>query len=102
MITTHLSSTDGTVYLHTHHGESSAQIADALSPYIGRDMKADLPNNYGHYARYRVRLEAVDGERVTVLATTRDGRKHRTTVDAFDAFGTNCTTIEPVREGADR
>lgn len=94
-ITTHVASTDGTVYLRTQHGRSAAEIAEALRPYVGRLMQMDLPNLYGHYHRYWGELRAIDGENVTVYVPNHD---HTTTINAFDAFGTHCTVIEPVKE----
>lgn len=82
-ITQHTAS-DGMIYLRTHHGGSAEEIAAALTPFVGRVMSADLPNRY---RRYRVKLLAVDGGRVTV--------QEQSTFDAFDVFGTSCTMIEP-------
>jgi len=89
-ITTHIA-TDGTVYLRTQHGESAAEIAESLKPYVGRMMSADLPNLYGHYKRYNVVLQAVDGDDVTVYCPNYD---HTATLSAFDAFGSHCTMIK--------
>lgn len=88
-ITTH-TATDGTVYLRTQHGLTSAEIAEALTPYIGRTMQADVPNNYGHYKRYRVVLKKVDGDKVTLYAPQHD---YTTELDAMAAFGNDCTMI---------
>lgn len=87
-ITQHTAS-DGMIYLRTHHGGSAEEIAAALTPFVGRVMSADLPNRY---RRYRVKLLAVDGGRVTVQEQ-RSGQQ--STFDAFDVFGTSCTMIEP-------
>lgn len=91
-ITTHHDRTNGDIYLRTQHGMSSAEIIDALRHYVGRDMHADLRNNYGHRRRYAVRLLAVDGEQAQVRTSNP---QHTVWVDAFDAFGTHCTIIEP-------
>lgn len=90
-VTTHTEK-DGIVYLHTHHGESSREIAEALTPYVGRTVYADVPNNYGHYQRVRVELRAVNGTDATVYYARTD---YTATVDAFDAFGTHSTMILP-------
>ena len=90
-ITTHVDSCDGTVYLRTHLGESAAEIVEALRPYIGRYMRMDLPNLYGHYRHYWGDLLSVDGDTVTVYVPAHD---YTTTINAFDAFGTHCTLIE--------
>lgn len=94
-ITTHVSSTDGTVYLRTQHGETAAEIAEALRPYVGRFMCFDLSNLYGYYHRYHGELKSVDGTMVTVYVPRYD---FTATTNAMDAFGTHCTTIEPERE----
>lgn len=94
-ITTHISSTDGTVYLRTQHGRTSEQIAEALRPYVGRFMRMDLPNLYGHYHRYWGELRSIDGTQATVYVPNHD---HTATIDVMDAFGTHCTTIEPLKE----
>lgn len=93
-ITTHIS-TDGTIYLRTQHGETAAEIAEALRPYIGRTMRMDLPNLYGHYHRYRGELLSVDKETVEVRVPQHD---YTTVINAGDAFGTHCTTIDPIKE----
>lgn len=90
-ITTHVSSTDGTVYLRTQHGNSAAEIAESLQPYIDRTMSCELPNLYGYYRRYSAVLRAVDGENVTLYVPRLD---HEATLSAFDAFGSHCTVIE--------
>lgn len=91
---TKLESTGGIVYLHTHRGDSSAEIAESLVPYIGREMNANLPNDYGYYKNYRVTLIAVDGESVTV-EEMRSGIIR--TYAAFDVFGSDghATVIRP-------
>jgi len=89
-ITTHVA-TDGTVYLHTHHGESAAEIAEALKPYVGRFMGADIPNMYGHCKTYHARLDGIDGNTVH-LYVPRLGQT--ATVDAFTAFGSHCAIID--------
>jgi len=89
-ITTHMA-TDGTVYLRTQHGESAAEIAESLKPYVGRSMWADLPNDYGHFKRYHVVLREVDSEDVTVYIPRLD---LTATVNAFSGFGSDCTMIE--------
>lgn len=90
-----LVSTDGTVYLRTHQGQSSQEIAESLRPYIGRILTCDLPNNYGYYHRYRAKLEDVNGTQVQVEAILSTGSRVSVNVDAFDAFGTHCTIIHP-------
>lgn len=94
-ITTHVSSTDGTVYLRTQHGQSAAEIAEALRPYVGRTMRMDLPNLYGYCHGYWGVLRAIDGENVTVHVPSHD---YTTTVNAMTAFGSHCTTITPEKE----
>lgn len=99
MITTHVASTDGTVYLRTQQGGSAEEIAEALRPYIGHFAAFYPPNAYGHINPHRATrgwIRAVDGTRVTVEvpATGYTGD-----VDAFAAFGSYCTMIEPNREG---
>lgn len=89
-ITTYIS-TDGTVYLRTQHADTATQIAEALRPYVGRFMRMDLPNLYGHHHRYWGELRSIDGDNVTVYVPNYD---FTATVDAMDAFGTNCTMIE--------
>jgi hypothetical protein len=81
----------GLTYVHTHRGETATEIAESLTPYIGRVMNASLPNNYGHYARYRVTLLAVNAEMVTV-EEMRSGIVRA--FNAFDIFGSQCTTVE--------
>jgi hypothetical protein len=90
-ITAHVASTDGTVYLRTQHAETAEQITEALTPYIGRTMRVDLPNLYGHYHRYWGELRSIDGTDVTVYVPHHN---HTATVNAMDAFGTHCTMIE--------
>lgn len=94
-ITTHVSSTDGTVYLRTQHGDTAEEIAEALRPYVGRFMSMDLPNLYGHYRRYKGTLRSIDGVVATVHVPNYD---YTTEINVFDAFGTHCTTIEPEKE----
>lgn len=89
-ITTHVSS-DGTVYLRTQHGDTAAEIAEAVTPYIGRTMLADIPNQYGHSHRHWSELQAVDGEIVTLYVAAFD---HTAKISAGDAFGTHCTMID--------
>jgi hypothetical protein len=95
-ITTLVSSTDGTVYLRTQHGNTAAEIAESLKPYVGRTMSCELPNNYGHYRRCLAVLLGVTGDDVTVRVPRYD---YETTISAMDAFGSNCTTIEPEKKG---
>jgi hypothetical protein len=90
-ITVHVSSTDGLTYLRTQHGETAEQIAEALAPYVGRTMRMDLPNNYGHFHTYHGVLKSIDGANVTVYVPAHD---YTATIDAMQAFGTNCTTIQ--------
>lgn len=85
---------DGTIYLHTHKLDSSEEIVKALTPYVGRIMRCDLPNNYGHYHSYQGRLVKASGSKVTLEVLVR-GKIHTAEVEAFDAFGTNCAVIEP-------
>lgn len=85
---------DGTVYLRTHLGETSEEIANSLVPYIGHTMSAYLSNNYGYFDRYWVKLINVSGVMVTV-ETVISGTKHVVNVNAFDGFGTACTMIKP-------
>jgi len=92
-VSTHVSG-DGTVYLRTHEGDSSREIAESLVPYIGRTMRGDLANNYGHYNRYRLMLKAVSGDLVTVEVSV-NGRTHVVEADAFCTFGNSCTMIDP-------
>lgn len=84
----------GLTYVHTHLGESTQEIADSLVPYIGREMNASLPNDYGHYRRYNVVLLAVNGSMMTVE------EKRSGIIRAFNAediFGSDghCTTVQP-------
>jgi hypothetical protein len=95
MITTFVSSTDGRIFLRTQHGADAAEIAEALKPYIGHFAAFYPPNAYGHINVQRTTwgwIRAVQGESVTVhvpaLGYTGD-------VNAFDAFGSYCTMIEP-------
>jgi len=90
-ITTHVSQTDGTTYLRTQHGESAAEIAESLRPYIGRTMSMDLPNLYGHYHRYRGVLRGLAGVVATVYVP---GHNYEVEINVFDAFGTHCTMID--------
>jgi hypothetical protein len=92
-VSTHVSG-DGTVYLRTHEGHSSREIAESLVPYIGRTMRGDLANNYGHYNRYRLTLKGVSGDQVTVEVFA-SGRTHVVEADAFSTFGSACTMIDP-------
>lgn len=97
-ITTHVSATDGTIYLRTQHGDSAQDIADALRPYIGHLAAFYPPNLYGHinpHQATRGRILAVEGTRVT-FHVPRTG--YTGDVDAFDGFGSYCTTIEPKQE----
>lgn len=94
-ITTLVSSTDGTVYLRTQHGNTAEEIAAALTPYVGRVMSMELPNLYGHYRRYTGTLKEING----VVATVRvASHNYETEINVFDAFGSTCTTIEPERD----
>lgn len=99
MITAHVAATDGTVYLRTQHGEHALEIAEALRPYIGRLARFYPPNLYGHinpHQSTRGYIRAIDGAVVTVEvpATGYTGE-----VDAFEAFGSYCTMIEPELKG---
>lgn len=97
MITKHVSSTDGTIYLHTQHGSSAAEIAEALRPYIGRIAHFYPPNGYGHITPHRSTaawIKAVNGTQITVHVT---GTGYEGEVDAFDAFGSYCTRIDPAK-----
>lgn len=84
----------GLTYVHTHNGESDTEIAEALTPYIGRVMNAYLPNDYGYFNRYRVTLVAVDWG-VTTIEEMRSGIIRA--YNASDIFGSDghCTTVEP-------
>lgn len=82
---------DGTTYLRTQYGRDAQEIADALKPYVGRDMHGDVPNMYGHYKRYPLTLTAVEGDQVTIHVRRFD---HTATLSAFDVFGSHCTVIE--------
>jgi hypothetical protein len=96
-ITTHVTSTDGTVYLRTQHGESAEDIAEALKPYVDRFAHFYPPNLYGHINPHRSTrgwIRAVNGTRVTVEVPSTG---YTGEVDAFDAFGSYCTIIEPQR-----
>lgn len=92
---TQITSGDGTVYLHTHHGESPEEIVKALQPYVGRMMRMSLPNNYGHHAQRRVRLTGADGANLTVYYQPTD---HTGTHDAMETAGQSAVVIEPARE----
>ncbi len=99
-VTAHVTSTDGTTNLHTHKGETSQEIADALRPYIGHFARFYPPNRYGHINPQRSTggwIRAVDGTRVTFYVPNLD---HTGEADAFEAFGSYCTTIEPVNPTA--
>jgi hypothetical protein len=99
VITSHTSSTDGTVYLHTHKGETSEEIAEALKPFVGRFAAFYPPNMYGHINPHRATwgwIRAVDGTTVTVHVPSIN---YTGTVEAFEAFGSYCTRIAPPREG---
>lgn len=88
-------SADGTIYLHTHKGDSAEEIAEALAPYIGRFASFYPPNNYGHinpHESTRAWIRAIDGVTVTV-EVPRTG--YIGDVNAFDAFGSYCTRIHP-------
>lgn len=94
-ITTHVASTDGTVYLRTQHGESSEEIAEALRPYIGRFARFYPPNMYGHINPHRSTggwIRAINGTKVTVHVPNLD---YTGEVDAGEAFGSYCTIIDP-------
>lgn len=96
-ITTHVSSTDGTVYLRTQHGESAEEIAEALRPYIGRFAHFYPPNLYGHINAQQSTcgwIRAVNGTKITVEVPRNS---YTGEVDAFDAFGSYCTIINPER-----
>jgi hypothetical protein len=88
---TKMESSDGTVYLHTHHGNTAQEIAESLKPYVGRTMSMELPNMYGHYRRYSGILRSVDKNAVTVYVPAHT---YETVINAFDAFGSRCTIIE--------
>lgn len=94
MPVTKLESARGLVYLHTHKGETASEIAESLTPYIGRVMNAYLPNDYGYHKNYRVTLIAVDGESVTVEEMCSGIIR---TYDAFNVFGSDghATIIQP-------
>lgn len=97
-ITTYVSSTDGTIYLRTQHGETSEEIAEALRPYIGHFAAFYPPNMYGYINPHRATwgwIRAVNGTRVTVYVPNRD---YVGDVDAGEAFGSYCTRIEAKRE----
>lgn len=99
MITAHVSSTDGQIYLHTHHGETSEEIAEALRPYIGHYAAFYPPNMYGHINTQRATwgwIREVNGTQVTV-EVPRIG--YTGVVDAGAAFGTYSTTIKTKKEG---
>jgi uncharacterized NAD(P)/FAD-binding protein YdhS len=94
-ITAHVASTDGTVYLHTHKGDTAEQIAEALRPYVGRIARFYPPNAYGHinpHQSTRAIIRAINGTTITVYVPRID---YTGKVDAFEAFGSYCTTIEP-------
>ncbi|WP_125262044.1 hypothetical protein [Streptomyces alboflavus] len=91
-VSTHVDSFDGRTYLRTQHGDSAVEIADSLRPYVGRLMRMDLPNPYGHYHAYWGYLRSVEGGDVTVYVPRYD---HTATLSAFDVFGTHCTVIKP-------
>lgn len=90
-VTTHVSQTDGTVYLRTQHGNSAEEIAESLGPYIGRTMSMELPNLYGHYRRYRGILRALNG---VVALVYVPGQNYEVEINVFDAFGSHCTMID--------
>lgn len=92
---TQVSSADGTVYLHTHDGLSSAEIVTALRPYVGRMISINLPNNYGHVEERRVRLTGADGTDLTVYYAPTD---YTGTHDAMSTAGLACVKVQPVRE----
>lgn len=96
-ITQH-TATDGTVYLHTHKGETSEEIAAALTPYVGRFARFYPPNMYGHIHTERSTrgwIRAVNGTRVTVYVPAHD---YTGEVDAGEAFGTYATIIDTTTE----
>lgn len=91
---TKLESASGMVYLHTHKATASAEIAEALQPYVGRFAWFYPANTYGHVDPHRSTyglIEAVNGADVRVFVP-RTG--YRGTVDAFEGFGHYCTTID--------
>lgn len=100
-VTAHVTSTDGTIYLRTQHARTTEEIAEALKPYIGHVAHFYPPNAYGHINPHkptRGRILAVNGTRVTVHVAALD---HTGDVDAFEAFGSYCTIIEPMRTDSD-
>lgn len=95
-ITQHVASTDGRVYLHTHKGADAQEIAEALRPFVGHFAAFYPPNNYGHINPHKATrgwIRAVNGTKVTVHVPSID---YTGDVDAFDAFGSYCTMIEPM------
>lgn len=91
--------TNGTVYLHTHKGEDSGEIAEALRPYIGHLASFYPPNNYGHINPHKATygyIRAINGDTVTVYVPALD---YTGDVNAFDAFGSYCTHVYPKKEG---
>jgi len=100
MITKHVATTDGTVYLRTQQGESSEEIAEALKPYIGQVAHFYPPNLYGHINIHRAtrgEITAVEGTEVSFYVASLD---YTGTVDAFEGFGSYCTMIDPKEEQA--
>lgn len=95
MTITHMTSSNGTVYLHTHHAATAQEIADALRPYIGRFAAFHPANMYGHvnpHKSTRGWIRAINGTTVTVHVPATDFTGD---VDAFDGFGHYCTRIAP-------
>ena len=94
-ITAHVASTDGRIYLRTQQGNSAEEIAEALRPYIGQFAAFYPPNAYGYINPHRVTwgyLRAVTGTNVTIHVPAIN---YTGDVDAFGAFGSYCTMIEP-------
>jgi hypothetical protein len=79
----------GNTYVHTHKMETESEMAAALSPFIGHSMYAF----WGEKKAY-ARLVSISGTTVKVLSY-RSG--NIITCSVFDAFGTDCTTVSPLK-----
>lgn len=84
---------EGFTYLHTHRGFTAGEIAEAVTPYIGRLVLASIPDESGYPQRHWAELKKVDGE-VVALHVPNLGRD--VVISVGDAFGSAVTMIEKV------
>lgn len=93
-ISVHQDSNNMRTYVRTQHGRNSWEIAEAVTPYVGRFCTANINNEFGHGHRYRVWLSAVKGNKV-VLQLQGEHFPKVVVISAWEAFADECTTFEP-------